>query len=264
MTQCFPPVIAILPARYASSRFPGKPLAVILGKSLIQLAYENAQRCRSLTRIVVATDDIRIYNHVRSFGGEVVMTDPSCLTGTDRLADALQNTSLCDISSNAIILNIQGDEPCVDPQIIESVITVFHEDKNSVMSTAVTRLHKEEGENPSIVKCVLDLQGHTLYYSRALIPCGKHKVFSPQTSYYRHIGIYAYSRDFLIKYASLPPTPLQLAEDIEALKILEYGYRIKAAIVDGISIGVDHPEDIKKVEQYLCSQNNHKNLSTSS
>jgi 3-deoxy-manno-octulosonate cytidylyltransferase (CMP-KDO synthetase) len=249
------PVIAILPARYASSRFPGKPLERILGKTLIQHSYENAKRCGILSQTIVATDDVRIYDHVQSFGGHVVMTADTCLNGTDRLADALRRHPICSDEDDAIIINIQGDEPCIDPLIIESVASLLLNDPESLMATAVTPLSSEDAHNRSIVKCVLDQNRYTLYYSRALIPYGKSGLLHREVPYYRHLGIYGYRKEFLLKYSQLPPTPLQLAEDIEALKAIEYGYRIKAAVVDGISIGVDHPEDIKKIERYLCKEN---------
>jgi 3-deoxy-manno-octulosonate cytidylyltransferase (CMP-KDO synthetase) len=165
-------VIGVIPARYESSRFPGKPLANILGKSLIQRSYENALRCSTLSELLVATDDIRIAEHVKEFGGKVVMTSPDCATGTDRIAEVVKN--LKELDDNSIIINIQGDEPCLDPKIINEVIALLQNDNNAVMGTAVTPLSpNEDPTSPSIVKCVLDLQGNALYFSRSPIPSKK-------------------------------------------------------------------------------------------
>lgn len=247
-------IVGIIPARYGSTRFPGKILAPIAGKTLIERTYQNARLSPLLQHLVVATDDHRIYEHVQSFGGEVVMTSLTCPTGTDRLVEAVKNDSRFDDID--IIVNIQGDEPCLDPQITQQVIEALAKDSIAVMSTAVMRLTSlEEAHHPSIVKCVMDTQGNALYFSRALIPAGHSQTLQSHVSYYRHVGIYAYRRDFLLLYADLPRTPLQNAEDLEQLKVLEHGFRIKTALVNQASIGVDTPDDIQKVEQWLCKQN---------
>jgi 3-deoxy-manno-octulosonate cytidylyltransferase (CMP-KDO synthetase) len=243
-------ILAIIPARYGSTRFPGKPLIEIQGKTLIQRTYENTKRCKSLSDIIVATDDQRIYDHVQGFGGHVIMTPTACPTGTDRLAYVLENDP--SLQKAEIIVNVQGDEPCLDPIVITHLAEVLQSDPSAVMSTAVVKLQEDEAANPSDVKCVLALDGTVLYFSRALIPGGKYR---KEVLYYKHVGIYAYRPDFLLKYAKLPMTPLQIAEDLEQLKVLEHGYKIKAAIVESASAGVNIPEDIKKVEQDLCKQN---------
>lgn len=249
-----PKSIAMIPARYASSRFPAKMLAPILGKTLIQRTYENARRCSLLDHLVVCTDDERIYDHVKGFGGDVVMTSLSCPTGSDRIAEALRNNKRFDDVS--IVVNIQGDEPCLDPMIIQRVIEILQRDPEAMMSTAVIPLKTaEEAQNPCVVKCVLDANHNALYFSRALIPAGHTLQMRSGVTYYRHMGIYGFRRDFAVKYAELPPTPLQMAEDLEQLKVLEHGFRVKAAIVDHFSIGVDRPEDIQKVEHLICKQN---------
>lgn len=247
-------IIGIIPARYGSSRFPGKILAPIANKTLIQRTYENAKRCSLLQEIVIATDDVRIYEHVQGFGGDVLMTSTTCPTGSDRLVEALKNNRRFDQAD--IIVNIQGDEPCLDPNVTESIIKALLSDPVAVMSTAVVKIESEEDAcSPSIVKCVIDSNGNALYFSRALIPAGHTLKMRPGVTYYRHVGIYAYRHDFLLKYAELPRTPLQLAEDLEQLKVIEHGYRIKTAVVECSSIGVDIPDDIQKVEQWLCKQN---------
>jgi 3-deoxy-manno-octulosonate cytidylyltransferase (CMP-KDO synthetase) len=246
--------IAIIPSRYESQRFPGKPLIKIAGKSLIQRTYENALHCKCLDDVIVATDDQRILEHVESFGGKVVMTSENCKTGTDRLVEVLDNTNLCDEAS--IILNIQGDEPCLSHQVISDVIALLRNAGEAIMGTAAAPLSSlEEAARPSIVKCVLDKYGNALYFSRALIPSAKTMEKLENSVIYRHLGIYAFRKEFLSRYGELPPTPLQMAEDLEQLKVLEHGYRIKVAIVDDVAIGIDTPEDISKIEKILCKQN---------
>lgn len=251
----FKKVIGIIPARFGSSRFPGKPLVKILDKSLIQHTYENARQSTKLHHLVVATDDQRIFDHVHSFGGKAVMTSLHCPTGSDRLVDALKQNSTID---GDMIINIQGDEPCIEVAVIDQVIAALIDSPDAVMSTAVMKLeNKEDATNPSIVKCVLDRNQYALYFSRALIPAGKTLSYREECTYYKHLGIYGYRKEFLLKYAELEPTPLQLAEDLEQLKVLEHGYRIKAAIVNSRSIGVDTPEDTQKVEDLLCKLNSY-------
>lgn len=247
-------VVGIIPARYASQRFPGKMLALISGKSLIQRTYENALRCPHLNDVVVATDDDRIYQHVVSFGGTAVMTSINCPTGTDRLVEALGK--LLQLDDAEIIVNIQGDEPCVHPEVISQVVTSLQNDISASMSTAALRLESAaEAHNPSVVKCVIDGNNNALYFSRALIPAGHAQQWRPDIPVYRHVGIYGFRRELLLKYADIPQTPLQIAEDLEQLKVLENGHRIKVAVVKHRSIDVNLPEDIKKVEEWLCKQN---------
>jgi 3-deoxy-manno-octulosonate cytidylyltransferase (CMP-KDO synthetase) len=253
-SRSHPLIVAIIPARFGSIRFPGKPLIEIQGKSLLQRTYENTKRCKDLNQIIIATDDQRIFQHVHDFGGQVVMTPEECATGTDRLAFVLNNdTKLKNVD---LIVNVQGDEPCIDPCIISALIKILLEDPTAVMSTAVVKFDNEdEAMSPSEVKCVLSLDGTALYFSRTLIPGSKTPGFNKEKTYYKHLGIYAYRPDFLLKYTELPQTPLQIAEDLEQLKVIEHGYKIKAIIVDSNSPGVNIPEDIKKIEQELCKQN---------
>jgi 3-deoxy-manno-octulosonate cytidylyltransferase (CMP-KDO synthetase) len=247
-------VLGIIPARYASSRLPGKLLIPILGKTLLQRTFENAVQASILDKIVVATDDSRIAEHVRQFGGEAVMTSPSCPTGSDRLAEVLQDHPEW-LKAEAIV-NIQGDEPCLDPNGIEKAVMLLLSDPKASMATLAAPLDdEEEARNPSIVKCILDLNQNALYFSRALIPSNKNQQFNPLSFYLRHIGLYVYRPNFLLHYQTLKPTPLQLEEDLEQLKVLEHGYRIKVAVIDRAGIGVDTPEDLKKIEKWLCRQN---------
>lgn len=244
-------VLGVIPARYQSSRFPGKPLALLAGQTLIQRTYQNSLQASLFDHLVVATDDTRIFDHVISFGGRAVMTSPDCLTGTDRAAEVVARESV--YAAADIIFVVQGDEPCVDPEVFTAIFEKLHSDPEAVMATAMTPIQTQaEVMSHSIVKCVADLQGNALYFSRAPIPASFQKTSLPA---YRHIGIYAFRKEFLLRYAQLQPTPLQLAESLEQLKILEHGYRIKVALVDDPAIGVDTPEDISKVESLLCKRN---------
>lgn len=247
-------VIGIIPARYASQRFPGKLLAKILGKTLLQRTYENAKRCPILERIVIATDDQRIYDHVIEFGGEVVMTDPNCPTGSDRLVDAMRVDP--SLEQAKIILNIQGDEPMLDPTTLQKIAEALLGDPQAVVATPIMKIHSEEvAMNPSVVKCVIDQKGHALYFSRGLIPAGKGLKYDPNIDYWHHIGLYGYRTHFLKEYGKLKQTPLQIAEDLEQLRILEHGYIIKTCKITMFTQDVNTPEDLKKVEQLLCKQN---------
>lgn len=250
--------MGIIPARYASTRFPGKILSPIAGKTLIQRTYENAKRVKGLDALVVATDDEKIFKHVKEFA-PVVMTSPTHQTGTDRLAEVLRSHSEYDAE---LIVNIQGDEPCIDPHFIEKVIEGLKSDPEAVMGTAVTPLAKEDAYNRAVVKCVMDQKGRALYFSRSLIPAGRTGEWQEGVDYFRHVGLYVYRRNFLLKYAEVPMCPLQKAEDLEQLKVLEAGYKIHVVVVEGTSIGVDTPEDIQKVEKLICQQNYRQNTSS--
>jgi len=247
-------VLGIIPARYASSRFPGKPLVRILGKSLLQRTFENASQTPRLDRLIVATDDIRIFDHVIDFGGEAVMTDEKCPTGTDRLAEVLKLHP--HLTAAEAVVNIQGDEPCLDPAALSQAVDLLLNDPHASMVTmAAPIINEEDALNPSIVKCTLDQNHNALYFSRSLIPSNKRQAYNPSTTYLRHLGFYAYRPDFLLQLQHLKPTPLQLEEDLEQLKVLEHGFRIKVALTTNASIGVDSPEDLEKLERWLCKQN---------
>lgn len=249
-----PKIIGIIPARYGSSRFPGKPLVSIAGKTLLQRTYENARQVSILDELVVATDDQRIFEHVQNFGGHAIMTSAACPTGTDRLAEVLMHYP--DWLNANVVINIQGDEPCINPRAIDEVARILIQDPMASMSTAITPLiTQEEALSPSIVKCVIDQYQNALYFSRSLVPSNKQMVFRPEQSYFRHIGLYAYRPSFVLTYQRLPATPLQLAEDLEQLKVLEHGYRIKVVVIDEAGVDVNNPEDINKVEQWICKQN---------
>lgn len=247
-------ILGIIPARFASTRLPGKLLIPILGKTLLQRTFENACQVSILDKLLIATDHDAIFDHVYQFGGEAIMTSIHCPSGTDRLAEVLQKNP--EWLNAEVVVNIQGDEPCVDPKAIEQAIHFLMQDPQASMATIVAPLqNEEEAFNPSIVKCVKDQHNNALYFSRSWIPSNKKQAFNPKGPYYRHIGLYVYRPSFLLQYQALKPTPLQLEEDLEQLKALEHGYRIKVAVTDTVSIGVDTQEDLNKVEQWICKQN---------
>lgn len=236
-------ILAVIPARFASQRFPGKMLKKILGKSLIQTTYENTLLCKSFEKVVIATDHDEIYSHVQSFGAECYLTPPA-ETGTDRVARLVAER----FSKSEIVVNVQGDEPFVPSKIFEKLIQKLKEDPKILVATTVTKILTEEDfTSRSIVKCVMDQKGKALYFSRSPIPFG-----NLETAF-RHLGIYAFKTEFLPKFMRLTPTPLQRKESLEQLKILEHGYAIHTCIVETNAIGVDTPEDLERV--ILCREN---------
>lgn len=239
-------VVGIIPARYQSTRFLGKPLAKIMGKPMIEWVYKRAGKCRRLSSLIVATDDERIFNAVTSFGGKCVMTPKTLSSGTDRIAMAAKEID-CDI-----VLNIQGDEPLIEPEPLEMVIELFQKERDLKMSTLIAPLtFEDEFNNPNIVKVVIDKDNYCLYFSRSPIPYCRNIKFG-DISFYKHIGIYGYRKDFLLKFASMPKGKLEESESLEQLRSLENGIKIKSAIVEkwrGIS--VDSPEDIELVEEEI-------------
>lgn len=243
----------IIPARYASSRFPGKPLADILGKPMIQWVYERASQARLLDQVIVATDDQRIFDAVTGFGGLAVMTSPEAANGTERVAEVARQTA------SKLIVNIQGDEPSIDPDMIDQVIAMMQNNPDVPVGTLVKRITSvAELVNPNIPKVVLDKDFFALYFSRSTIPfyrdLASQNQWIEKNDYYQHIGLYIYRRNFLLKFVSLPVSKLEQIEQLEQLRILEHGYKIKAAITESSSIGVDVPEDIERVTAYLSGR----------
>ncbi|KAJ6301528.1 hypothetical protein OIU77_015772 [Salix suchowensis] len=237
-------VVGIIPARYASSRFEGKPLVNILGKPMIQRTWERAKLASTLDHIVVATDDEKIAECCRGFGADVVMTSESCQNGTERCNEALQKLD----KKYDVVVNIQGDEPLIEPEIIDGIVKALQAAPDAVFSTAVTALKPEDAFDPNRVKCVVDNRGYAIYFSRGLIPYNKTGKVNPQFPYMLHLGIQSYDSKFLKIYPELQPTPLQLEEDLEQLKVLENGYKMK---VDHEAHGVDIPEDVEKIETLM-------------
>lgn len=244
-------VSVVIPARYASTRFPGKPLADLCGKPMIQWVYERSSLCESVDRVVVATDDERIADAVKGFGGDVAMTRSDHATGTDRLAEVAENID------DELIVNVQGDEPLIDPAMIHAAVSPLLADSSIPMGTLKTPLTSlEEYQNPNVVKVVTDQQGFALYFSRASIPYPRD--FSadlgskwPTLATAKHIGLYVYRREFLLQYPKLSATPLEEQECLEQLRALEHGFRIRVAETDLVGIGVDTPDDLKKVSKIL-------------
>lgn len=240
--------IGIIPARYASSRFPGKPLADIQGKPMIRRVYEQAQKATLLRQVYVATDDQRIFDAVKSFGGEVIMTDPSHPSGTDRCFEALQviagNTSGIDV-----VVNIQGDEPFIDPGQIDSLCRLFDVKETLIATLAKEIRTEQELFSTSVNKVVFDARQKALYFSRTPIPYQQHvdkADWIRHHAYYKHIGIYAYRVDVLGQIARLEPSALERAESLEQLRWLENGYPIHVGITAVESIAIDTPDDLSK------------------
>lgn len=242
-------IVGIIPARYASRRFPGKPLADIGGQTMIERVYRQARKSRVLERVIVATDDERILWEVRRFGGEVRATSSRHRSGTDRVAEI---ASRLKIPRDGVVVNIQGDAPLLPPAMINQLVKPLL-DCPEVNMTALCGRIKEARElsNPNIVKVVLDREGFALYFSRLPIPYLRDKKtlnFALSTlNYYKHIGPYAYRKSFLLKLAKMAPTPLEKAEKLEQLRVLENGYRIKMVRTRYDCIEVDTPADLRKV-----------------
>ena len=241
-------IVGIIPARFASSRFPGKPLAPIAGKPLIQHVVERCAQARGLQEIIVATDDARIAQFAKGFC-RVEMTSPNHPSGTDRIAEVIQRTS-----ADAAI-NIQGDEPLIDPSVIETVAQAL---SNAEMSTAATRIRDgAEYDNPNVVKVVVNSAGRALYFSRRTIPYVRDAASGSVSeqlaafAFLKHLGIYGYRRETLLRLVKFPVSPLECAEKLEQLRALENGIEIAVATVDYESIGVDTPEDVARVERIL-------------
>lgn len=239
--------VAVIPARYGSTRLPGKALADVCGKPLVQRVYERVALARRVGRTIVATDDARIFDAVRAFGGEAVMTSPDHRSGTDRVAEAAGFTG------GGIIVNVQGDEPLIEPSVIDDVIEKVLGDGGIVCSTAASPI-RDEGMwlDPNAVKVVMDGRGRALYFSRSPLPCYRDGGFGGA---YLHAGIYCFRRDFLMRYAALEQTPLERAEKLEQLRILEHGYEIGVVITDHASIGVDTPDDLEMVRKLIGARN---------
>ena len=238
-------VAAIIPARYASTRLPGKPLADIAGKPMVWRVYERAKMARLVDEVWVATDDQRVYDTVYGLGGNVIMTSPDHPSGTDRLAEAAGKIQA------DIYVNVQGDEPLIPPELIDAAVEPLLAEPSLNMATAARETTSpDEIADPSVVKVVLDERGYALYFSRAPIPF--HRDIWAGGSIIdgiclKHIGLYVYRRDFLLEYAKIPPTTLELTEKLEQLRALGHGERIKVVITKLESIGVDTPEDLDRV-----------------
>lgn len=244
-----PVVIGIIPARYGAARFPGKPLALIAGKPMIQHVYERVRRAARVSRVIVATDDERIAAAVRGFGGEAAMTPSALPSGTDRVAAVARTLSA------ELIINIQGDEPLMEPAMIDQVAQALQEDAQLPMATLCRRLTAPaEITNPNIVKVICALDGTALYFSRSTIP---HARGAAQPVYWKHLGIYGYRKATLLQLVGLAPTALEQAEQLEQLRALEHGIRIKVLETPHDTIAVDVPDDVPRVEHALAQATTH-------
>lgn len=242
-----PNILGVIPVRFASTRFPGKPLAAIFGKPMIQHVWERARQARLLDALLVATDDDRIAAAARGFGAEVAITSPAHASGTDRAAEAAAATGA------DIIANIQGDEPLIDPAAIDLAISTLLDDPRCRMATLKRRIERpEEVENPNVVKVVTTFDGWALYFSRSPIPANR----DGGARWWKHIGLYVYRRDLLLSYSSLPRGPLEEAEKLEQLRALENGIGIRVAETASDTIGVDTPEDLEAVLKLWSSRSN--------
>jgi len=244
-----PEVIAIIPARYQSNRFRGKPLAMIAGKPMIQHVVERARGVKMLSRVVVATDDSRIARCVEDFGGEFVMTGTTHVSGSDRLAEAAE---ILGISEHDIVVNIQGDQPLFPAEVVEQVAQPLLDDLTLPMSTLIYKIiRSEEIDDPNHVKTVFDRNNFALYFSRSPIPFQRNPDDTMKPTYYKHLGFYAYRKGFLLSFVALPEGEWERFEKLEQLRALEYGYKIKVTVTEHDSIEVDTPEDLLRVERYL-------------
>ena len=241
--------VGVIPARYASTRFPGKILAPVAGKPLVQWVVERVKLARRLDEVMLATDDQRIADAAADWDVQVVMTDPSHPSGTDRMAEAAGHTDA------SILVNIQGDEPLIEPQLIDDLVESIAGDSVFDMATAAVPITLErELLDPSVVKLVMSEDGGAMYFSRSMIPHFRDLPVSEALKcnlHYRHLGIYAYRKDFLHRYVAAPPAELEMAEKLEQLRALYIGGRIKVVVTDAMGPGIDEPEDVAKAEAAL-------------
>ncbi|MFH1201882.1 MAG: 3-deoxy-manno-octulosonate cytidylyltransferase [Candidatus Omnitrophota bacterium] len=242
-------VIGVIPARYGATRFEGKVLADILGRPMIQHVWEQAKKARLLNDLVIAADDERIINAAKKFSAKTVLTAKGHTSGTDRLTEVVNQLDV------KIVVNIQADEPLINPTIIDRLAGVLLDDPNIYIASVIKKIKsKDQIKDPNVVKVVVDRQGFALYFSRAAIPhCQDDK--KSGAVYYKHLGLYAYTKDFLFTYTNLPQSALEKSEHLEQLRALENGYRIKVIETEYDSIGVDTKEDLELVKKILLKKN---------
>ena len=237
--------LVAIPARWGSTRFPGKPLHLIAGKPLVQHVWERCQDCRVVDDIVIATDDERIVEAARSFGARAVLTNPAHPSGTDRIAEAAQS-----FPEHEIIINVQGDEPLISPALIDELATTLRAEPTIPMITAAALIHDAaQITDPNVVKVVTDARGDSLYFSRSTLPFVRNT--DPRTVHKRHLGIYGFRRDFLFQFVAWPPSMLEMTESLEQLRALENGTRLRVVMTSDLSPGVDTEEQARAVEKLL-------------
>lgn len=241
-------ITAIIPARYDSNRFPGKPLVDIKNQPMIEYVYKRVKKSEIIDQVIIATDDRRIVEAVKNFGGKVEMTSRDHKSGTDRIAEVAKNLTA------DIIVNVQGDEPLIKPVMIEQLVKPFEENKELSMTTLEKKIEDlNEINNPNVVKVVTDVNNFALYFSRATIPYQRQD-HSGHVDYYKHIGVYAFRRNFLLKYSEMDESELEKIESLEQLRVLENGYKIKVVETAFDTVGVDTPEDLKYVKKLIQSE----------
>jgi 3-deoxy-manno-octulosonate cytidylyltransferase (CMP-KDO synthetase) len=238
-----PKVAAIIPSRWGSTRFPGKPLHLLAGKPLVQHVWERVSRAKRIDEVIIATDDMRIAEAAFAFGAEVAVTSPKHRSGTDRIAEVAKR-----LRGVTHVFNIQGDEPLIEPSLIDRLARVLVDEKADMITAATPFMENEVVSNPNAVKVVTDRDGNALYFSRSVLPFARSPYSKP---YLRHLGIYGYSRKFLLQFVKWRPSPLENAEQLEQLRALENGARIRVITTKAAAVGVDTPEDAAKVAQLL-------------
>lgn len=238
--------LGVIPARYESTRLPRKPLKDICGHTMIEWVYKRAIKS-NLDRVVIATDSKEVFDEVLSFGGDVIMTDANHLNGTSRIAEVCGK-----ITDYDVVINIQGDEPLIEPDMINSLIDIFKEEKDLKMATLKHKLKKKEDiENPNFVKVITDKKDYAIYFSRSVIPYPRNENLD---IYFKHVGIYGYKREFVLEYSKLESTPLENSESLEQLRVLENGYKIKVLETPYEIIGVDTAEELERVRKYILEK----------
>jgi len=242
-------VIVVIPARYGSTRLPGKPLVTLAGKPMIQRVYERAKMARSVNQVIVATDDARIVEAVEKFGGQARMTRTDHRTGTERVAEVAAHIE------GDVFVNVQGDEPLLDPQAIDTAVGALLEEPVAAISTVATAIKTPADiMDPNVVKTVLDFDGNALYFSRAPIPWVRDTGSKIQVRHWKHLGLYVFQRDALLEYPTLPQGELERIEQLEQLRWMENGWKIRVAEVEHDAVSVDVPEDVTRVEKLLQKQ----------
>jgi 3-deoxy-manno-octulosonate cytidylyltransferase (CMP-KDO synthetase) len=249
-----PRIVVVIPARYASTRLPGKPLVPLAGKPMIQHVYERAKRAQTVHEVLVATDDQRILDAVQTFGGVARMTRPDHRTGTERIAEVAVH------EPGDIFVNVQGDEPLIDPVCIDTAVAALLGDPPAQVATVATAIrHANDVMDSNVVKTVLDFDEFALYFSRAPIPWIRDTQQKLHVKYWKHLGLYVFQRDALLDYPTLPQGELEKIEQLEQLRWLENGYRIRVAEVPHDAVSVDVPDDVPRVEKLLKEQRPHEN-----
>ncbi len=238
-------ILAVIPARFQSQRFPGKPLVLLGNRPMVQWVYEASKGCTAFDQVVVATDSDKISDCVRGFGGEVEMTKSTHLTGTDRVAEVASR-----YPDFQVVVNVQGDQPFVTPQMLTQLINPYLQDQLPDMTTLACPLEPDVGyEDPNVVKVICDRNDHALYFSRSPIPYYRHPYEAPV---YQHLGLYAFRRDFLTEYSQLPETPLERCEGLEQLRVLENGYSIQVCQTEKPVVEINTPDDLEKAQPFIA------------